>query len=88
MAGYKEVFVAHYECGQRRRGVAKWATKEFETKWEAEKWLQNYKNNHWWASMSGWVDSKVIDLRSPMQKALDAQVEERVARRIAKSYNF
>ena len=80
MANYKEVFVAHFETAPRRRGRDTWGTKEFNTKWEAEKFLLEYQKSHWYASNSGWVDSKVIDLRSDADKAYSERVNENVAR--------
>lgn len=82
MADFKNVFVAHFETCARRRGCATWGTKEFNTKWEAEKYLYEYQQKHWYASHSGWVDVKTIDMRSACQKSYDDRVQERVARYI------
>ena len=87
MADYKQVFIAHFEKSPRCRGCADWGTKEFATKWEAEKFLHEYQQNHWFASHSGWVSSEVIDLRSEAQKAYDERVQERVANYISRNWS-
>lgn len=87
MRNYKEVFVAHFETSPRRKGRSTWGVKEFETKWEAEKFLHEYQQSHWYASTSGWVDSKVIDLRTEREMAYDDIVHERVAKYCDKMWN-
>lgn len=80
MAGYKVKFVSHYESRPRRKGCATWETKEFDTKWEAEKWLYEYQKSHWWASSSGWVSQETIDCRTPYEKRLAEKADEAVSR--------
>lgn len=87
MADYKQVFVAHFETSPRHKGCSTWGKKEFNTKWEAEKFLHEYQQNHWYASTSGWVSSEVIDLRSEAQKAYDERVQERVANYISRNWS-
>jgi len=87
MASYIVKYVAHYESRPRRRGCATWETKEFDTKWEAEKFLHDYQKAHWYASSSGWVDSKTIDNRSPLDKAMAAKAEDTVSRYVEKMWS-
>lgn len=87
MASYKVKFVAHYESRPRHKGCDTWETKEFDTKWEAEKWLHEYQKTHWWASSSGWVDDRIIDNRCPLDKALAAKAEEFVSRYTEKMWS-
>lgn len=88
MAGYKVKYVAHFETAPRRRGCATWGTKEFDTKWEAEKYLHEFQTRHWYASDSGWVDSHVIDNRSNYEKHLAEKANDAVSRYLAKAWNL
>ena len=82
MRDYKEIFIAKFETAPRHRGRSTWGEKEFETKWEAEKFLEEYRKTHWFASTGGFVTSKVIDLRTDAERAYDERVHERVSRYI------
>lgn len=88
MGSYKAKFVAHFETCPRRRGCSEWGTKEFDTKWEAEKFLHEYQQSHWYASSSGWVDSYVIDNRSNYEKHLAEKADAAVARYMAKAWRL
>ena len=85
MADYKVVYYAHFESSPRSYGRSHWTRKDFSTKWEAEKFLEEFRQKHWWAD-SGWVDSETIDLRSEGQKAYDEKVQERVSMHIEKMW--
>lgn len=88
MASFEARFVAHFETAPRRRGISSWGTKEFKTKWEAEKYLYDYQQSHWYASLSGWVDSYVVDNRTAHEKHLSEKSMETVARYASKWNGF
>ena len=83
MAGFTVNWIAHYEAEPRRHGATTMKTKTFSTKWEAEKFIHEYKQNHWYC-YAAWVEQDVIDNRSPMDRALAAQAHEAVARHMNK----
>ena len=80
---YKVTWIAKYQTSRRRRGCYEMNEKEFNTKWEAEKFIHDWKREHWFADAC-WVEQKVTDVRNSFQKAYDARVHERVARYAAK----
>lgn len=86
MADYKVKYIAHYQTSQRRyRRPETMEEKEFDTKWEAEKFVEEWKENHWYAER-GWVEARMIDCRSEWQKAYDAKVMEHVDRYIGRMW--
>lgn len=48
--------VAHYEYG--RRPHSKMREKEFPTRWEAEKFCEEWQRDNWYFGGAAWVESK------------------------------
>lgn len=72
-------WVAYYQTTPRTyRRAEQMEEKEFDTKWEAERFLEEWKSKHWFADRSS-VYQKVIDHRTDGEKAFDARIQERVA---------
>lgn len=60
MADYKVKYIVHYQVTARRyRRPEVMETKEFDTKWEAEKFLEEWIDKHWFADV-GWVEQKSL----------------------------
>ena len=86
MADYKVKYIVHYQVTARRyRRPEVMETKEFDTKWEAEKFLEEWRKSHWFADV-GWVEQKVIDCRCPSDKALADKANETVSRYLDKMW--
>lgn len=78
---YKVVFIAHYATSSRGRLEG---AKEFKTRWEAEKFIEDRKKKIWYER--GYVEEKYIDLRSDYQKARDERIMESAGRYFAKRF--
>ena len=49
--------IAHYEYG--RRPHSEMRENEFPTRWEAEKFCEEWQRDHWCFGGAAWVESKV-----------------------------
>lgn len=83
---FKVVFIAHYQTTARMNGNReKMEINEFDTKWEAEKFIYEWKQSHWFAKV-GWVEEKIIDCRTPMKRACDDRLFDNIERRRAQNW--
>ena len=87
--GFIVKYVATYQTSPRilPRHQETYAEKEFDTKWEAEKFLEEWKRTHWYAS-NGLVKEKVIDTRSQWQIARDERESEKAWRTVHRINGF